>query len=804
MSDLDPSIPDPPRSPFLSLLHWLDRPGEAVRATLSGKPGLAGRQLLDFVDQPLSLGFAPEATSSGEEIHWGGNPLTRALTDVATNPLSLLSLKDHHLLQHAATAAQTVAKATGTEKHLDKAATTVRRTMGWLDMTDEQRDRLSRAKAAGGLASKVGQMEVERSLGSLPVEERTAVGEILHGIDKSAPDRKDWRLMAGDVPTRAAALLASRPHLDAPRVHQAVKDYQALAKTQFEEGVAKGVFHPGKGIADYFPRHWSSKGKASATNERTFKNPEEVLGHLRANPDENLDFDALNVAARRAEEQGKKEKKALLLRESTGNPTASIPRHGDAMKEIIEHAKKDSPDYGYALDNVYNGVTPRDDLFFKGLHAANKLFKPAATYGVVLPRISFHIRNQLSEFVQAASDPQAIKVVPQMAMRALPNLLGAFDDGYRRVTGSRLGAGELTQKLDLVEQAMAAARGNGSQAFATIEKADPQLAEAIRHGVLDGWVSSEEMAKAAARSPLMKKVENIYQMPATIGQGLEQRMRLGKYLDLRNMSKPLDAQAAAKAVRDSSYDYDMAGKANRNFRDLIPFGAYTAAAIKQQGQLLAKYPAIAIALGSVLGDHQGLPKYNWMQQQTAIPLGLDEQKNPQYLTGLGLPFESLNDVPGANWGSWEHAIGQSQPLLKTAYAGLAGHDPEFGTQTGSFDRDPLTHQHSEFGRYYNEAAGTGLLAPLDTAVRQIGQWTDDRKSALEKALQFGTGLRFASVDPELAEQEQLREVLGEDPSVFKHESFMSDDPATKQLIQELEHSRKRLKEKREQMGSMAP
>lgn len=795
---LDPNIPDPPRSLFGSFLHWVDRPGQAVRATLSGKPGRAARELLDLVDQPLTLGLAPEAAPSSEDISWG------ALGDIATNPLTLLSLKDHHLLQHAATAAKAGAKAVGADQHLDRAATTARRTLGWLDMTDEQRDRLGRAKAAGGTASKVGQLEVERVLGHLPANERTAVGEILHGIDRSDPERKNWKLIPGDVSARTAALLASRPHLDAKRVSDAITGYGNFAKTQFIEGVRKGVFRPGPGATDYLPRRFNDKNGPNALSEREFKDAAEMLAHIHANPEADLEFDALKAAAPRAAQQGTLEKKALLLRESTGNPAATLPDDGEAMAAIIEHAKKETPDYGYALENVYKGIPPRNDVFFKGLHAANKIFKPAATYGVVLPRISFHVRNQLSEFGQVASDEQARKVLPQAVMRSLSNLLGAFDDGYKHLTGSRLGNGELTQHLDMVENAMRAAKGNATKALAAIDVADPRVAEAIRHGVLDGWVSSEEMIKAANRSPNAKLWRKIYDLPAVIGQGLEQRMRLGKYLDLRRMAKPLNAQTAAKAVRDSSYDYDVVGKANRNFRDVIPFGAYAAAAIKQQGQLIARYPGIAVALGAIMGDHSGLPKYNWMQQQTSVPFGLDEQKNPQYLTGLGLPFEALNDVPGPNGASLEHLIGQSHPLLKTAYSLAAGHDPEFGTQTGSYDRDPLTHQHSEVGRVYNELAATGLLAPADAPLRQVGLWTDERKSGLEKALQFGTGLRFASVDPELAEQEQLREVLGQDPSVFKHETFMSDDPSTKALIREMEQSRKRLKEKREQIGAMSP
>lgn len=94
--------------PFLSFLSWLDRPGQAVRNSLRGEFGSAGRQLLDFFgeipDALLPGNIIPDATRkedyiSGSELvgldedtPWYLKLPTDIGVGIATDPLSLLGV----------------------------------------------------------------------------------------------------------------------------------------------------------------------------------------------------------------------------------------------------------------------------------------------------------------------------------------------------------------------------------------------------------------------------------------------------------------------------------------------------------------------------------------------------------------------------------------------------------------------------------------------------------------------------------------------------------------------------------------
>jgi hypothetical protein len=107
--------------------------------------------------------------------------------------------------------------------------------------------------------------------------------------------------------------------------------------------------------------------------------------------------------------------------------------------------------------------------------------------------------------------------------------------------------------------------------------------------------------------------------------------------------------------------------------------------------------------------------------------------------------------------------------------------------------------HSEFGRVYNEAAQTGLLAPIDTPVRELTTLLDDRKGLGEKAAQLLGGVRIASVDPDIAESQAITELLSRNPQVRSVTSYFQpgQDPDVDRQIEALKQAKANLAMKRE-------
>jgi hypothetical protein len=305
---------------------------------------------------------------------------------------------------------------------------------------------------------------------------------------------------------------------------------------------------------------------------------------------------------------------------------------------------------------------------------------------------------------------------------------------------------------------------------------------------------------------------NMADAPAAAFQGAEQTARLGGFLDAmkartaKGMPMEQAAQEAAKLVQDSLYDYGVKTGANRTLRTLIPFAAFQTNAIRQSAQFMAKHPAAAVGLGEGMKEKQDQPLYPYLQGKTNIPLGADKQGNPSYLTSLGLPFESLAQIPNpsANVADFgrdikRQVIGMSHPLVKSAYSAISGSDPYFETPFGSYSKLPMVGDLGATGRLLNEASGTGLIQPLTSPLQQAQQLTDERHTLPVRLLDFLTGANVVSVDPALAEQQQLQQSLKTDPTVRQFTKFVPQpgDSDAKALIAHLSAVAKQAKAHRE-------
>lgn len=605
-------------------------------------------------------------------------------------------------------------------------------------------------------------------------------------------------------------------------------------------------------------RKGGGSGAPLRGREEALSTPEGLLRFLQREKDADLEFDAAKVNAKRAEMQGRLIQKGSIGKEMFERGRAerikmlsddlakATPDEAPAIQKRIDEVKSESfalakgehrtevdrqiaklansdkasdRDFAYQLENAWRGIPPRSKNWFaQGLHKANQVFKGAATYGVIFPRLAFHVGNRLSGTLgQVLSNPEARRFIRESGQRIPGDLGGAFKDGlihlrktleefdneFVKSVGGVLpkggGArGAMSQRLQDIDDAFSMAKGS-TEDFRKILSGRPdgeKLLMALDNRVLDDFVTSEDLLRRMADEGTWGKIKDVANWPAKIGQGVEQRMRIGTFFDL--IDSGVDPAAAAKTVKGTFLDYGKPGIANRRFRDIIPFGAFLSQNVKQQAKFIAEQPSIAVAASQLYGDDQGLPKYPWLEQQAAVPWGLDEQGNAQYITSFRQPIEGLTAIPGLGANDlYRDVVGSMQPLLKTGIAYAVDKDPFTGREFGEYDKI-MGQEAGKLGRAYNVIMGTGLTQAVGTPMGQLANLADERKSIAERALQFGTGMRFTSVDPDLAERQQLEDYLETRPEIRTAPGYYQtgEDDELAQVLKDLRAAKARLKEKR--------
>ncbi len=475
-----------------------------------------------------------------------------------------------------------------------------------------------------------------------------------------------------------------------------------------------------------------------------------------------------------------------------------------AVDEALDAMTKTDPESARALANAYHGLKARGPVL-ELLAKANRYFKPAAVYGVVIPKMGSIVRNDLGTSWQIMST-QGLKAAGKNLARTPRRMWDAINDGTSKAFGLRAKPGEISRDIDMIEEAFKASKGaEGGVAAHLRSLGRDDLAQAAEHGVLDGFVSMEEiMKKSASSSWWKKKFFDLYDAPGAVFQGVEQRARLANFLDQVRGGKP-GADAAA-ATRESLLDYSVGSTKNRTLRDVIPFAAFLTGSAKQQGKFLAKNPGVAGGLSRALEQDPDQQVYPYMEGKLNIPIGDDAQGNAQFISGFGLPFEALNQIPNPSADLSQFGrqiqrdlVGSSQPLLKSGLSAVFGEDPYFGTPYGSYEKAPIVGNAGDAGRAYNKLAGTGMIQPLDTPLRMIDKAIDPRRNALTKGLDLLTGANVVSVDQDRALQQKLQETLQQSPEVAQYRGFFdkSKDPQTQALLQAYNQVKGRVKAKRQ-------
>ena len=657
-------------------------------------------------------------------------------------------------------------------------------------------------------------------------------------------DRLKARIADGTLtPERAADL---RKYLDA---------YTDLSRNLYKDGVKKGVFyHPvGEDIeryapVDYSPRKYmdtlSPQDRAILESDERFQSsflgnePSAVKGRTIGHGQDlvdamnspamkgvKLEADAGLNMARRAQQQGTLSGQAVIARDllgdkfGPGGEYASLASPGTrkAVNDIIDNMEKQYPEQARLMRYSFNGLGQRSK-FMQALNTMAAPFKRSAVYGILIPQAGHITRNILSHPFQYGFQGHGQLAVNQ-ALRTPATVWHAMKIGLHKSFGWDMPYDALEGKMNAVEDALKNSQGSDLQAIAGLRaQGDEASAQALKWGVGQGFVSQEVMLDKLGKQgwtrrlmtsigvgkKLQDRAMNMMDAPEEAFRGEEQYARFGAFHDNyakytgQGMAPDLAGQKAAKDVSDSLYDYNAYTPGNRTLRTIIPFAAFQTNAIRQTAGAFARYPALATAVGNAMQQNPNNPEYPYMAGKTNVPIGLDEKGNPQYISQIGIPMEALNTIPNYSSGlrtfgdqAESNIVGSMNPLIKTAYEVLAGHDPFFKTPMGSYDKVPLLGHAGAFGQAYNTLEGTGLIQPLTSPLTQLEHMTDDRHSLATRLLNTFTGANIVSVDPKVAEQQTLQKALSLDPNVTQYIRFQptNGDTQAKGLINQMNKAR---------------
>ncbi len=844
----DADVIDPaPDGAFLSFLDAIGHPGHAVNDALVGNFEGAGRQVVDLlgdvVDSALPGDWIPHISRRKDKANFsdvlGGieNPVGKFAADLvggaATDPTTFIpgaavGKAVGSLGKVAARGVELADKVVpGAAAKVAEAGRGIRSVVGAQRISPATREILDRARSAKAGESQAGISAIKGSvLGTLSEPEAAIVSDVLDNLSW-----KDGKVTGrlGPESEDAMMLLARHPEVTPeamPRLRDAVAEAMHIGQQQakrsnvFSKRTAPDplLFGASKEpqtafTGDYLPRTYTGQteeqvidemlgdggrklGSPNPVKERKLDTPEAMSAHLAENPKVSFERNAVTRLGKRAEAQGTLAQRAEIGKSILGDSFAyADPEMRAAVTEHIRGMAATAPEDAKMLMDAFSGMAPRGAVM-NFLAKTNRIFKPAAVYGFAIPKFGSIVRNAVTGVWQAASNPESRGVALQQLGKLDQTLAGAVADSL----GLTYPRDRLAKTLRAVDQAFTQSGGLTDNALGLLDRTGTQEAQEaaglIRSGVLDGFVTSEGLVQEMARSPLKKKLASIADWPGRMFRGVEDRMRAGMYLDLvHNGKAPSDA---ARITRDSLYDYPVTSIGNRRARDLIPFFQFSAKAIPQQAKLLGEQPAVAGALSRAFEPDPDQPVYPYMEGKLNVPLGQDEAGNQQFTSGFGLPFENLNQIPNS-WRDFKrNVVGSSQPLVKTALARTFGEDPYFETPVDSYTKVPLAGDLGDAGAAYNAVAGTGLIQPLDSPLRFLDQLFDSRRGMGTKAIDMLTGAKVTSVDPALAQQQHLQELLKTNPDVRQYRGYYADqgDGGAQALIKAFQEAKARVKAKR--------
>lgn len=574
-------------------------------------------------------------------------------------------------------------------------------------------------------------------------------------------------------------------------------------------------------------------GNPNSLKGRTLKENEQFRDFMNENRGKGIEHeeDLVKSTLHLAGQEGRIAQRSAIAKSLLGDEFTALNDAdiGGKIADKIKAMEGIDPEGAYLVKQAWEGL-PERGLLTKALHAANTIFKPAAVAGIGIPRVGGITKNIISFPMQLAAEGEG-----KQALRQLGRTPATLAEAARKTVqgyGGDLPATAVGKELDIADAALAAGGGRAKNVLESLEQAGhPELADALKYGVLDGFVSGEGITNSLRNSSGMQKIAGklgasektkervgkALEAPMQGFQGAEQSARYANFKEMRadliakGVPRDEASKQAAKRIGSALYDYGVKTAENRALRDVIPFGAYQTNAVRQSAKALTNNPWAAVMAAEVLGPDSGNqdPLYPYMEGRTNIPLGMDDKGNQNYLTNLGIPLESLNILPNPSANLLDFGrdierdiIGSSQPLLKSAFGVVSGEDPFFESPYGTYSK-VAGQDLGDAGRAFNMAAGTGLLQPVTSQIGQFQKFFDDKGTALSDTADFLTGANSVSVDEDRALMQQTQEWLKRNPDVQQATTFyqQTKDPQAQAMIQAMREAKKRIKEKKQAAGA---
>jgi hypothetical protein len=847
---------------------WLGRTGAAGR-------NLADFAL-NAVDAPLPGDWIPEISGAEDRPEFTDitgpidDGLTGSLVNVAGNILTdpVTYIPGAQIAKAAGMAAKAAKAVTpkivqeGVAKVAKPVGKFLRKTAGAERIGKPLAEVITKAQGAKEAAARASSDPLVEGLKGATSRELDAATEVLTNVtrDKATGAARlideTETLSAQD---RLARYLTTNPDVNPDVMARIVSTASTVGKGQRDSGLAGNIFTEGGNLSeDYFPRLMKKDetddlindmlAQPSAIAERKLKTGADLAKYLTAHPEIQL-ANAAESLGKRGAAQGE-----LAARGAMGQGMFDLARAGEIalpdellakvpvagkpgapsitglddtqrkaarewllskqykqadplMREAAEAIAKNLPgDEADVALHFLKGMKGRTGLP-KALAALNSKFKPVAVYGAIVPKLGSITRNMTGGVWQKYSNPEARGVIsPKNIPAFMRDWLASIEDGMERLIGKRVFTKNEFSEMD---EAFKAGGGDPRKALALIK--DPTMRAAAERGVFgNNFVDTEGLIAQAGKTGLRKMGESLYDYPGYMFKGAEQRMRYGLFKQLKAAGKTDDD--AARIVRDSFYDYTQSSAENRLARDVIPFAQFMFKSIPQQAKLLAEKPALASTVANLYAQGRDEPVLPHMEGKVNIPIGMDEQGQRQYLTSLGLPFESLSALPNlsanplqAGRDIEQNIVGATSPLLKMAYAYTSGRDPLFGSAPGSYTK-VAGQDLGEAGGIMNQVLGTGLgpAVAAGQLAGKVGQFSDPRTNLGDLALNQLTGARIQSVDPDRAIQQRLQSALERDPSVAQFRTFYErgggEDATVQEMLTALKTAKDRQKEKQKAMA----
>lgn len=226
-------------------------------------------------------------------------------------------------------------------------------------------------------------------------------------------------------------------------------------------------------------------------------------------------------------------------------------------------------------------------------------------------------------------------------------------------------------------------------------------------------------------------------------------------------------ESAAREVNKIHFDFRSGAMADPWLRRAIPFYLWTRESVGKNVQALLSRPGGKLAQTLRVAKEARGQEPGFLPEQlgggVAIPLGEEKDGQQRFLSSLGMSVEDLGEIVNAP--VRRGVLGNLNPILKFPL--------EQATGTQMFSGRDLRDLYSRLNlpRDYQPLENLVMNSPVGRLFNVASTLKDERKGALAKALNLGTGIRVSDVDMERSRYAAQRKRLADEAS--RHENLRS-------------------------------